>query len=117
VIWRFTVAICSTGFARERLDDLTNHLRVDQRLVALHVHDDAALQIDRDFGDPIESTLMHRARHPRDSTKPLDGLRNPRIIGGNDRGINARRRCRTPIDVLDHRSAGDLCEWFAWESG
>ena len=48
--------------------------------------------------------------------KPLDGIDDPLVVGGDDHRIDAGLRGAT-VDVLDHRAAGDVSEGFSGESG
>jgi hypothetical protein len=49
------------GEGRHRL---VYHVRLDQGLVALHVHDEITAQRRRDFRQPIGATLVGVRRHP-----------------------------------------------------
>ena len=49
----------------QRRDGLVDHLRLDQRFVALHVDDRSAAQIGGDFGEAIGAALVRRRRHAR----------------------------------------------------
>ena len=101
----------------ERPHHLVDHLRLDERHVALDVHDDVAGQIRGDFGDPIGAGAVRPVGHPHDAAEALDGLRNPRVIGGDDHGVDARGVGGAAVDVLDHRPAGDVGERFAGKAG
>jgi hypothetical protein len=104
------------GVAFERRNQLRDGLRLDERFVALDVDDDLAVEIRRDFGNPIESGAVLHARHADDPAEALHRLLDPGIIGGHDHRIHALRGRRAGVHVLDHRAAGDVGERFAWKA-
>jgi hypothetical protein len=57
-----------------------------------------------------------RACHPRDSAEAFHSVDDTLIVGGHDDRIDATGLRGAPVDVLDHRSAGDFFEWFSRES-
>ena len=52
-----------------------------------------------------------------DAAEALDGRGDPLVVGRDDHGVDAARRRGAPVDVLDHRPAGDVGERLAGEVG
>jgi hypothetical protein len=104
------------GVVRERRHRLIDHARLDQRLVALNVDDEIAVERGRDFGEPIGAARVRRRRQPDGAAKPLDRPHDALVVGCDDhRGQRARRR-RAAIHVLDHRPSVDVGERFSGET-
>ena len=94
---------------RERRDRLVDRPGIDQRLVALHVDDDVAVERRGDFREPIGAGLVRRLRQPHlpaefvDAPSRCAGRRWPRSRarpwrrrrrGGRRVRSSAGRRCR-----------------------
>ena len=60
---RYSVVIGTPGSAKRR-DRFVDRPRIDQRLVALHVDDDVAVERRGDLGEPIGAGRMVGARQP-----------------------------------------------------
>jgi hypothetical protein len=56
---------------------------------------------------------MRRSRQPRDATEPFDRGSHACVISSHDDRINGRGSGRAPVDMLDHRPAGDIGERLA----
>jgi hypothetical protein len=56
---------------------------------------------------------MGRRGHDGVAAEVLDRLEDPSIVGGHDDAHDRRRRGGTPIDVLDHGTAGDVGQGLA----
>jgi hypothetical protein len=95
------------GIVGQGGDDLIDHLGLDQRLVTLHVDDDVAGELRRDFGDAVGAGAMIRPCHPGLAAERLDGPDNAFVVGGDEHAIDRPRPRRSQINVLDHRPAGD----------
>jgi hypothetical protein len=59
---------------------------------------------------------MRRGSHPGESAEALHRVGDTSIVCRHDHRVDSSRVRGTPVDVLDHRTAGDLCEWFSRES-
>ena len=59
---------------------------------------------------------MRGACHRSDSAEGPHRRRDSLVIGGDDDRVDAARRGRTTIDMLDHRPAGYVCERFAGQT-
>ena len=68
----------------ERCDRLVNHLRIDQRLVTLDVHDEVARERLGDFRQPLGSRAVVCPRHPQLAAKRLYGISDALVVSGND---------------------------------
>ena len=88
-----------------------------QRLVALHVDDDVAVERRGDLGEAIGAALVRR-RVSRDLA--AESLRRASAIRWSSVATITRddraRRGGAPVDVLDHRPAVDVGERFAGEA-
>ena len=109
--------ICTDGVGEQRRDRLGNRIRIDERLVALHVDDDVAVERGGDFGEPIGRAVMIGARHADLAAELLHRAGDAEIVGRDDHLRDRRRRRRAPVDVLDHRAAVDQRERLAGKSG
>ena len=78
--------------------------------------DDLAREVVRNLGDAIGARPVCRLGHPHDAAKVLDCGGNPLVVRRNDHGIDPACVGRAAIDVLDHRTAGDLSERLARKS-
>ena len=88
---RRSVVIC-TDRVVERRDRLIDHSRVDQRLVALHVDDQLAVERDGDFGQPIGAAAMGGAGHPDFAAERLDRSSDPHVVGRDDDRVDRSGR-------------------------
>ena len=105
------------GIRQQRRNGVLDHRRVEQWQVALHVHEYIARQIRRDFGQAIGSGAVIGARHTYGAAEGCDGIRDALVIGGDDHLANPARASRATVDVLDHRTTGDVGERLGWKSG
>ena len=94
----------------ERCDGLGDHVRLDEREVALDVDDDVAVEAFGDFGNAVRSATVSGPRHPDDAAESLHSRRDPAVIGRDDDAVDARCRCGAPVHVLDHRASADVGE-------
>ena len=74
------------------------------------------MQIAGDFRDSIGTRAMRRRSQTCDAAKVFHGVSDPLIVCRHYHRVDSTRVRRTPVDVLDHRTAGDLSEWFSRES-
>ncbi len=79
-----------------------------ERQVALHVHENLAVERRGDFSEPVGAGEMIGARHDRDAAERVHRVRNALVVGGHDHGVDRARIGRTSIDVFDHRTSVDL---------
>ena len=114
---RYSVVICTDGSSANGATSFVDRARIDQRLVALHVDDDVAVERRGDFGEPIGAGLVCRLA----SAAPCRRTRATRVamrrssVATITRDTHRRRR-GAAIDVLDHRPAVDVGERLAGES-
>jgi hypothetical protein len=59
---------------------------------------------------------MIRAGHPHRAAESLDGARDPLVVGRDNDRVDAAGRCGPAIDVLDHRTSGDVGERLGWKA-
>ncbi len=102
---------------RKRAERLLDHRRVDQRLIALHVDNEIAIEGARDFGEAIGAGLVRWTRHADPATKrPHGGSHTLIVCGDHDVAQRAARGCAA-IHVLDERLARKVGEKLSGESG
>jgi hypothetical protein len=68
---RNTPSTCHRRIGNQRFDDLLDHLRLDERFVALDVHHDVARQVGSHFRDAIGAGAVRGACHSRDPAKAV----------------------------------------------
>ena len=102
--------------SRERRDRFGDRARVDQRLVALHVDDDVAVERRGDLGQAIGAGRVIGARQPDVAAELGHAGGDAQIVGRDDDARHDGRRRGAPIHVLDHRTAVDVGERLAGES-
>ena len=103
---------------RERRDRLVDGARVEQRLVALHVDDDVAVERRGDLGEPIGAGLDGRpasAARRRRTRATRVAIRRSSVATMTRDDRPATRR-HAPVDVLDHRTAVDVGERLCREA-
>jgi len=93
-----------------------NRLRIDQRLVSLHVDDDVAVERGGNLREPVGAAAVIVAGEAGFAAEALNGVENPQIVGGDDHALHRGRRSGASVDVLDHRTAVDLRERLAREA-
>ena len=99
------------------LDCGVNGVGFDERLVALDVDDEVAVEAGSHFGEPIGAREVVGARHPHGSPEFCNRVRDSPIVGRDNHGVNiARRRCAA-VHVLDHRPASDIGKRLARKAG
>jgi len=100
----------------ERMEHFGNHARLDERQIALHVDQDLARQVGCDLCDAICAGPVPGPGHPDDAPKTLDCSHDPFVIRDDDNGVDPARVGSAAIDVLDHRTSGDISERLARKS-
>ncbi len=83
-----------------------------ERQIALHVHENLALERRGDFSEPVGAGEVIGARHHRDAAECVHRARNALVVGGHDHGVDRARVGRASIDVFDHRTSVDFGEWL-----
>ena len=68
----------------QRHNRFSDGARVDERLVALNVHDDVAVERRGDLRQPIRAAGMILARQPDLAAEPPHGVGDADIVGRND---------------------------------
>ena len=63
----------------------------NQRLVALHVHDEFGWKFGGDFGEPIGGGLVVVAGHDGDAAEAIDGFSDAFVIGRDEIRVHAAR--------------------------
>jgi hypothetical protein len=99
--------------------DFRDELRLDQRLVALHVHDGLAfrqVQQPRGFGEPVGARGVLGSRHQRLVAVLSHGAGDALVVGRHVHGTCAALR-RPLAYVHHHRLAVELGKGFAGKSG
>ena len=100
------------GALGEQARDALHQRRIEQRLVALDIHDDLVVreveQRSR-LGETIGARRVVRARHDSVESMCDDGVEDPRIVGRDD---DAPRTARPRLlgDPDDHRPPADVGE-------
>jgi hypothetical protein len=97
----------------ERRDHFSDHLRLDERQIGLHVDDDLAAQIARSFRDAIRAGAVSRLCEPDDTAERFHRTRNALVVGRHDNGVNAASVRGAAVDVLDHRPPSDIGKDFS----
>ena len=102
------------GRAGEGADRLVHHFRREQRFVALDVDDQVAVEAGGDLGqrDRVPDAMVGSRQHGL-AAEPAHGLDDARVVGGDDDARDRAGARRLPIDVLDHRPAGDFGQRLA----
>jgi hypothetical protein len=75
---------------------------IQERFIALDIHENVAGFMGGDFGHPFRSSAVIRASHTRFAAERLDGLHDAVIVGGHDDAVDALRHFGTLVDALDH---------------
>ncbi len=91
--------------------------RIDQRLVALDVHDHRRVVGRGRFGHAIGSRKMIGARHHHLRAERTRGFVNALVVGGDDQFGKITRLAGPLVDMLEHGLTGDSGEGFSRESG
>jgi hypothetical protein len=76
---------------------------VEERLVALHIHEDVTFLVRRHFGDTLRARAVIRTCHVRFAAKSLNGLHDALIIRCDYNAIGPLCQFGPLVDVLDHR--------------
>ena len=71
----------------------------------------------RDLRDAVGAALMRRRGHPRIAAERQDGAMDALVVGRHDHRGDRPCGSGAPVDVFDHRAAGNLGEGFAREPG
>jgi hypothetical protein len=109
-----SVAHAYAGLLEERLEHVGNHLRVDERQIALDVDDDVARKRARHLGYPIGSSDDGYRGHTRPPSRSTASAMRASSVATTTGP--ARRGGRAPVDVRDHGPAVDVGEWLFRES-
>jgi hypothetical protein len=97
----------------QRLHRVVDRRRGNERLIALHVHDEIRLERRRNFREPIGARGVIGARHHRDAAELVHDGGDFFVVGGDDDRVDASGvRGARPL-VLDHRFAVDERERLA----
>ena len=118
---RRSVLIRSAGLAGKRRDGFVDHRRLDERLIALHVDDEIAVDASAgDLGEPIGAAAMARRRHAHVAAEGAHGVDDALVVGRDDHGVTCRasdwrggRRARSSDGRRCRASAlpGSRVEW------
>src|ERR1051326_2842115 len=105
--------VIALQFADEPIDQLW----IDQRLIALDVHDvGELLQLLRDFGYPVRSARVVRRSH-RDFRAPIERrLGDAEVVGRDDKSIELLRATAALPDMSEQRFAGNRMQRLARKS-
>ena len=90
----------------KRANRLLNHVRLNQRLVALHVDHDVGVERPRDFREPIRAGLMRPRSHPRLPAELPHRRLNARIVRRHDDFGKKRDLRRLLIHALNQGLSG-----------
>lgn len=101
----------------ERLNGFVDHACVDERLVALDVDDDVAVDVLDGLGEPIRAAGMVGGGHDGAAAGGRDGAGDPVVVGGDEDVIEGIGEPASFEDALDHGFPGDLEHGFAGEPG
>ncbi len=83
-----TVDIRSAGSSRKGSMAASIAVGFDERLVALDVDDEVAIEAGCNFGEPIGAREMIGSRHPHGSAELRNRVGDSRIVGRDNHGIN-----------------------------
>jgi hypothetical protein len=89
---------------------------IKQRLVALDVDDDVAVERGGDFGEAVRRREMVGAREPHVPAKSDDPRSDAQVVGRHDYTRHDRRSLSPAVHVLDHRPAVDVGQRLAGET-
>ena len=109
--------VISTAGSAERRQRFGDHRRVDQRLVALDVDDDVAVERRGHFGEAVGAAAVVGAGHHRHAAVGLDRVAHARVVGRDDDLGDPRRPPRLFDDADDHRQAAEVDQGLAGEPG
>jgi hypothetical protein len=112
---RNSVVICSPSSFANGATSSPIAAGVDERLVALHVDDDVAVERRGDFGESIGAGFVRGLGQPDLAAEIVDARRDAQIVGRDDDFGHGAGRFRAPIHVLDHRTAVEIGENFSGE--
>ena len=102
----------------ERRHRLRDHLGGEQRFVALHVDDEVARERRGDLGQAVAAARWSARVMHGGAAERLDRVARSRSSSVATTTASTRRRGRrAAIHVLDHRTAGDVGERLARETG
>ncbi len=101
----------------KRFDGFVDGGRLDERLVALQIDDQVAVQRFGNFGDSIGAGCVRRFRQTHIAAKFCHRVGDALVIGGHQHGVDIARRSGAPVDVLDHRSPRDVGERLSRKTG
>ncbi len=101
---------------RERCDHFVDRARIDERLVALDIDDNVAVERLHDFREAVGTGLVGELGQFDPSAEIVDTRRDAQIVGRDDHLRHCFRRFGASIHVLDHRPAVEIGERLARES-
>ncbi len=90
----------------QRQDGGIDRGRVDQRLVALNIHDDLRVLGRSHFGHAVGTRKVVGARHPHRRSERACGVEYALVVGGNDGAGEVAGLLGTLVDVLQHGFGG-----------
>ena len=112
-----SVAIGSVGSAAMRAASASTIARIEQRQIALHVHDDVGVEPVGDLGQAIRPARMVRPRIMTSTPSTRHGGADALVVGRDDHARDAARAARPLGDVADHRPPGDRRERLPRQPG
>jgi hypothetical protein len=75
---------------QQRVHGAIDRVRIYQRFVALHIHDDLCAQIVSNLGNAISSGFVISTRHHHIEACCRSSVRNPRVVRSDNRPGNGR---------------------------
>jgi hypothetical protein len=102
---------------REWAHHVLDRGRIDERLVALHVHHDVARQLARHLGDAIGARAMPGGRHPDVPAVTRDRSGNALVVGRHDHRVQPAGLPDALVDANDHRLAAEVGQGLAGKPG
>ena len=101
----------------ERIDAAVDHVRVDQRFVALHVHDAVGVEVGGELADAVGAARMFGRGHADPGAEAATACFDALVVG-DDPCLGETLGAPHPLpDVLDHRLAGDRSQRLAGQPG
>ena len=98
-------------------DRFIDHVRIDQRFIALHIHDDIAVQRPGDLGDAVGARRVVRRGHDRFSPECGNRVHDAVVVSRHDDPVDQLRSFGALIDPLDHGFVLDQGERLSRETG
>ena len=111
------MAIAHRRVVAKRRDRLVDHPRLEQRLVALHVDDELAVERGGDLREPVGAAPVVRRVIIARAAERLHRRDDPLVVGRDDHGVDGARLGGAAVHVLDHRATADVGERLAGKPG